>query len=43
MALQVGEAIPLDNYTEGVNKAKEILQSGAAWEKLEQLVEFLRN
>ena len=43
MALQVGEAIPLGNYTEGVNKAKEILQSGAAWQKLEQLVEFLRN
>ena len=43
MALQVGEAIPLGNYNEGVKKAKDILQSGAAWEKLKQLVEFLRN
>ena len=43
MALQVGEAIPLSNYTEGVNKAKEVLQSGAAWEKLQQLVAFLRD
>ncbi len=41
MALQVGEVIPLGNYTAGVNKAKEILQSGAAWNKLEQLVDFL--
>ncbi len=41
MALQVGEAVTLNNYTEGIKKAKEILQSGAAWKKLEQLVEFL--
>lgn len=53
LALQVGGAIPTANpttniiepqelYTAGVSLAKEILESGAAWNKLEQLVEFLK-
>ncbi|WP_370587907.1 anthranilate phosphoribosyltransferase [Trichocoleus sp. FACHB-591] len=47
LALQVGEQLPetadpLDACAKGVAIAKEILQSGAAWAKLEQLVEFLQ-
>ena len=47
LALQVGE--PIDGETDvlagcvkGIVLAKKILQSGAAWTKLEQLAEFLR-
>lgn len=39
LALWVGESI--ETYQDGVSQAKEILQSGAAWKKLEQLVQFL--
>jgi anthranilate phosphoribosyltransferase len=44
LALQVGEALSdLPNpYPKGIALAKEILDSGAAWEKLEQLVAFLK-
>ncbi|MCC5600798.1 anthranilate phosphoribosyltransferase [Nostoc favosum] len=47
LALQVGEAIHgetdvLAGCVKGITLAKEILQSGAAWTKLEQLAEFLR-
>ncbi|MEH2279961.1 MAG: anthranilate phosphoribosyltransferase [Nostoc sp.] len=47
LALQVGEAIHgetdvLAGCVKGIALAKEILQSGAAWAKLEQLAEFLR-
>ncbi|BAT52841.1 anthranilate phosphoribosyltransferase TrpD [Nostoc sp. NIES-3756] len=46
LALQVGEAIPATDIVEasvkGIAIAKEVLQSGAAWTKLEQLAEFLR-
>ncbi|MGJ5632196.1 anthranilate phosphoribosyltransferase [Nostoc sp. CALU 1950] len=47
LALQVGEAIHgetdvLACCVKGITLAKEILQSGAAWTKLEQLAEFLR-
>jgi anthranilate phosphoribosyltransferase len=44
LALQVGNAIPhTDNpYIPGIALAKEVLQSGAAWEKLNQLVNFLK-
>ncbi|YAG03894.1 Anthranilate phosphoribosyltransferase 2 [Nostoc sp. DSM 114167] len=47
LALQVGEAIHgetdvLAGCVKGIALAKEILQSGAAWTKLEQLAEFLR-
>jgi anthranilate phosphoribosyltransferase len=47
LALQVGEALPasLDatNYAKGVALAQDILQSGAAWQKLEELVQFLKS
>lgn len=47
LALQVGEAIHgetdvLAGCVKSIALAKEILQSGAAWTKLEQLAEFLR-
>ncbi|MFN6481867.1 MULTISPECIES: anthranilate phosphoribosyltransferase [unclassified Nostoc] len=47
LALQVGEAIHgetdvLAGCVKGIALAKDILQSGAAWTKLEQLGEFLR-
>jgi anthranilate phosphoribosyltransferase len=43
LALQVAGAVPLLNHAQGVKVAKEILQSGSPWTKLEQLVEFLKN
>jgi len=43
LALQVGEVVPLQAHAEGVKVAKEILSSGAAWTKLEQLVQFLQD
>ncbi|MCC5636767.1 anthranilate phosphoribosyltransferase [Nostoc sp. CHAB 5844] len=46
LALQVGEAIAgttdiLEGCVKGIALANEVLQSGAAWTKLEQLAEFL--
>ena len=41
LALQVAGVVPLEAHQEGIGKAKDILQSGAAWLKLEQLVQFL--
>ncbi|WP_245915896.1 anthranilate phosphoribosyltransferase [Merismopedia glauca] len=41
LALQVGEIIPLEAHEQGINLAKDILNSGAAWSKLEALVKFL--
>ncbi len=41
LALQVGEAVEWEDYCAGITKAKEILASGAAWTKLEELVAFL--
>ena len=41
LALQVGELIPVGNHRQGIEKAREILTSGAAWLKLEELVQFL--
>jgi len=41
LALQVGGAVPWLNHGQGVTLAKEILQSGTPWKRLEQLVEFL--
>ncbi len=43
LALQVAGSIALLDHAEGIKIAKDILQSGAAWTKLEQLVEFLGN
>jgi anthranilate phosphoribosyltransferase len=44
LALQVGEALTdsTNPYREGINRAQSILQSGSAWDKLQQLVEFLK-
>lgn len=42
LALQVGQAVPWGSHQTGVAIAKEILLSGAAWEKVEALVQFLR-
>lgn len=41
LALQVGGIVPLEDHAKGLHLAREILQSGAAWLKLEQLVQFL--
>ncbi|MBD2345461.1 anthranilate phosphoribosyltransferase [Anabaena subtropica] len=41
LALQVAGAVPLLDHAKGVNVAREILQTGTAWAKLEQLVHFL--
>ncbi|MDP5338605.1 MAG: anthranilate phosphoribosyltransferase [Nodularia sp. (in: cyanobacteria)] len=43
LALQVAGAIPLLDHAQGVSLSREILQSGSAWEKLAQLVEFLQH
>jgi anthranilate phosphoribosyltransferase len=42
LALQVGEVVAFADYKQGIEKAKEILNSGAAWEKLVELVKFLQ-
>ncbi len=44
LALQVGEALTnsANPYADGIAHAQTILQSGAAWSKLEQLVKFLK-
>jgi len=41
LALQVAGVVPWLNHGQGVTVAKEILQSGSSWTKLEHLVEFL--
>ncbi|WP_013322590.1 anthranilate phosphoribosyltransferase [Gloeothece verrucosa] len=41
LALQVGEVVPFEAHQLGIEKAKEIISSGAAWEKLLELVKFL--
>jgi anthranilate phosphoribosyltransferase len=41
LALQVGGVVPIGEHSEGVRLAKEILFSGQAWLKLEELVKFL--
>ncbi|MBD1845198.1 anthranilate phosphoribosyltransferase [Cyanobacteria bacterium FACHB-63] len=40
LALRVGQAV--ESYEQGIDRAREILKSGAAWDKLDQLVEFLK-
>ena len=46
LAFFVGKAIgdepSLDTFARGVARAKEVLQSGEAWSKLEELAQFLR-
>ncbi|MGH7998782.1 MAG: anthranilate phosphoribosyltransferase [Brasilonema sp.] len=41
LAFQVGGVIPLGDHAAGIALAREILRSGTAWLKLEQLVRFL--
>ena len=43
LALQVAGVVPWLNHQQGVNVAKEVLASGNAWNKLEQLVKWLAN
>ncbi len=42
LALCVGKAITSEEYIKGIAIAKDILRSGAAWTKLEQLVQFMK-
>jgi anthranilate phosphoribosyltransferase len=41
LALQVGGAVPLEDHSAGIELARNVIRSGAAWSKLEQLVRFL--
>ncbi|GAC1459437.1 MAG: anthranilate phosphoribosyltransferase [Chamaesiphon sp.] len=41
LALQVGGVVPIEDHAKGIELAKDALSSGAAWLKLEQLVQFL--
>ncbi len=41
LALQVGNIVPWGDHQKGVERVKDILESGAAWDKLTALVEFL--
>jgi anthranilate phosphoribosyltransferase len=41
LALQVGGLIPLEDHKAGIELARDVMESGEAWLKLEQLVEFL--
>ncbi len=43
LALQVGDGVAWGDHQKGVELAKDILRQGAAWEKLEQLVAFLKD
>ena len=43
LALQVGEVVPFGDHFQGVATAKEIVNSGTAWSKLEELVTFLKS
>jgi anthranilate phosphoribosyltransferase len=41
IALQVAGAVPLEDYNTGIKLARDVMYSGVAWSKLEQLVNFL--
>ncbi len=43
LALQVGDVVAFGDHFQGVAKAKEIISTGAAWFKLEELLKFLRS
>jgi len=43
MALQVGEVVAFGDHFQGVNMAQDIIKSGMAWKKLEELVAFLKS
>lgn len=42
LALQVGDLVPFGDHLQGVTTAREIIDSGSAWSKLIELVEFLK-
>lgn len=42
LALQVGEVIKWGDHQAGINLAQDILKSGKAWDKLQELVNFLQ-
>jgi anthranilate phosphoribosyltransferase len=42
LAFQVGGLVPLGNHRAGFDLAQEVLSSGAPWQKLRELVEFLK-
>lgn len=42
LALQVAGTVPMGDTTGGIAIARDILKSGAAWDKLEALVRFLK-
>jgi anthranilate phosphoribosyltransferase len=41
LALQVAGVVPLEDCEAGITVARDVMKSGAAWSKLEQLVKFL--
>lgn len=41
LALQVGGVVPLEDHKTGIQLARDVMYSGAAWSKLEELVKFL--
>ena len=41
LALQVAGVVPMGAMAEGIERSRQILESGAAWSKLEELVKFL--
>jgi anthranilate phosphoribosyltransferase len=43
LALQVSGLVPMGAHQQGIETAKTILSSGAAWDKLQKLVEFLKD
>ncbi|WP_030007290.1 anthranilate phosphoribosyltransferase [Picosynechococcus sp. NKBG042902] len=42
LALQVAEVVPWGDHLAGVQKAQTVMASGAAWDKLQTLVNFLK-
>ncbi|TAE60109.1 MAG: anthranilate phosphoribosyltransferase [Nostocales cyanobacterium] len=43
LALQVAGVVPWLDHAQGVTMAREILQSGSPWQKLVQLIDFLKD
>jgi anthranilate phosphoribosyltransferase len=41
LALQVGGVVPLEDHIAGIELARDVMRSGAAWSKLDELVKFL--
>ena len=41
LAFQASGAIPMSDFAGGIDRARSVLQSGAAWHKLEELARFL--